>query len=284
MNIFSRNTEVDGEEVIERFIDRKISDEKGKKLTEEGNYFDNANRKARFPFILDILFFIAIAAFIMIAFGIINKVIQDRTFNIVLNQSLVLFIIEGVLLVFIICMFVLKRVKVKKVVNSDEYKNKIDQYRTIEKECLEELNIPLDSPHVDVLFSFYKIKDNRMVNAFPSGVADYAVFNLNIFKEDNCLCLGDFTIVVKIPLNSIKTIQLESAKYRFYGWNKDIPYNKGEYAKYKIKSNNLVYKMDKYYSLEFEKGNKTYEIFFPEYDGQIVCDLVGMSPIDNTSK
>ena len=49
-------------------------------------------------------------------------------------------------------------------------------------------------------------------------------------------------------------------------WNKDVPFNKGEYKQYKITSNDYGTIFCRYYAMQISDVFGEYELFFPEYE------------------
>ncbi len=64
-------------------------------------------------------------------------------------------------------------------------------------------------------------------------------------------------------------------------WNKDEPYNKGEYRQYKIRTDDSdTVHFKTYYALELLHEGEEYEILFPAYDWKHIGALTGIQPVE----
>lgn len=275
-NIFGvkKDSEVlDGQNYIIRRCSEEIIKEKEKYLNEFNTHKKNAYLPKWLNIIKNICLFSFLFIFICILGAIDEVSIQDAY-----NNAPFLFYICGITFIIFIILFIINKVKEKKVLNSDEFidfKSKSDFFLT---KVLNDLSIPINSNEVDIFSYVYDLnKKEKEKNAYSLQMSKYFNMSMYIFKENDALCLATVNEVLSIPLNHIKEVYKINKKINAYGWNKEEPYNKGKYKEYKITANQynvLFYKY--YYSIRINDGTTDYEIIVPPYDYEYFDNIINL--------
>ena len=264
---------LDGQNYIIRRCSEDIIKEKEEYLKEFNTHKKNAYLPKWLNIIKNVCLFSFLFLFICILGAIDEVSIQDAY-----NNAPFLFYICGITFIIFIILFIINKVKVKKVLNSDEFidfKSKSDFFLT---KVLNDLSIPINSNEVDIFSYVYDLnKKEKEKNAYSLQMSKYFNMSMYIFKENDALCLATVNEVLSIPLNHIKEVYKINKKINAYGWNKEEPYNKGKYKEYKITANQynvLFYKY--YYSIRINDGTTDYEIIVPPYDYEYFDNIINL--------
>lgn len=274
-NIKSANGQVDG---FETFKIKDVDPELSKKADNQYDELTKYKKKSSLPMYLSVIYYISLIGALILTGGIISA-LGDVSFKDAINNAKAVFIIAIVLWIIYIVLLVVKSIKYKKVVNSEEVKTSIDNSEIIYNECINDLNIPFDSPKVDVFLYPYKLKNGKEVQVTP--YAKYYAQEVRLFKDGNNLCMGDISSVIAIRIDSFKKIEKINKRVMFMQWNKDEAYNKGKYKDYKIALNNygsLIVKT--YYRFLIEQDYKEYEFFIPPYELDIFLQYIDL-PVED---
>lgn len=140
-----------------------------------------------------------------------------------------------------------------------------------------ELLVPEDAKDVDILSFFYKTKDSKIkviektLQKAPFDNSNYEVFSdsMNLYIAN---CDGKYAF----PLSSIQAIRTVKKQIRLCNWNKDVAFNKGIYAKYKLisdKYNCICCKS--YHILEVNQNGNLWGIYFPCYELPVFEAITG---------
>lgn len=209
----------------------------------------------------------------MLIFGMLQA--KDGFIN-ALNSRGWLFYLGIVFVIAGASILIIAYVKNKKARNDVDilnYASKTESF--INKACLE-LNIPLDSPKIDVVFALVKENKKRIESIDKWSLLQYMNTEMFIFIEENFLCFGDHTVVIKIPLSSIKNIEEVTKKLALPKWNKNEDIHSEKYKQYKIKLNsnmNLLY-VKPYYKVVLDIDGESYYFFVPNYDIEIFKEVL----------
>lgn len=271
----------DDKKVYSLFETKKVSEELVKKTEENFIEIEKSDKAASLPLYLNVIFYICLYGFLILTLSLINA-LKDKSFSELLKNNLLLLIITVALGIGALLLFVIRRMKNKKVINSDEFKETIEESNDIYNECMEYLGVPSEAPSVDAFVYLYKVKKDKTVPAI--NLCKYFVQEFRIYKDENNLCLADCESVLSLPLDSFKKIELIDKKVSFMNWNKAEQPNKGEYKQYKITTNNYGVNFIKpYYRIEFEYNFENYEFFVPVYDIKPFEEIINLS-ITNQSE
>ncbi len=248
----------------ERFVVRKADAGFKEKLESFVDEALDVEAKAGLPPVLNIIKWLAGAAFLLVIAAVVRGFGEVSIAQMFKNAP-VLFCCGGAGAVVWLILFALEKVKYKKIDNTgaiDEINNKA---LNIELQCEEELGIPHDAPRVDIFSFEYKEKNGKdKVKESVGGM--YISNEMRLFKEDDNLCLADFTDVYEFSIDGFKKFVLKKKRASFDEWNKEEEYDKGEYKQYKIRTNDYGTYFCKYYALQYADVFGEYEIFFPEYE------------------
>lgn len=169
------------------------------------------------------------------------------------------------------------RKKMKAAAESEEYNHIKIKTESLSNTIYSELGVPPQAPYVDVLNFQYKIKDGKLK---PKGKDAKTVPFVNIiFKihtDGQKLYLTDLESKYAFELSELKGIKVIKERGFIPSWNKDEPYDKGEYKQYKIVTNNIGLYFKNYCILELEHNGEPWSIYFPNYELPIFEKLTGL--------
>ena len=274
-NIFALNVaekRYDGEEFIARRLDDDLQ-RRHEKLTEEINIHQ---KNASLPvwltiamFILGGFGFICVVEFLTAPLGE-DAVSYAQAYA---NAAWVIWV-GPICLAAAIVLYVIARVKKKNVEGSASFAYTAEQAEKFVAESRAYLSIPQEAPQCDVLFPVYKVKKNgKRKSAIP--MAQFMNGSWQIFREGDDLCFGDSDAVFKIPADRIGRLVRMEKRVMFTGWNKPVPFNKGEYKQYKIRKNNYGIMFVKPYLCLQITGSEGCEILFPPYEHETLQRVTG---------
>ncbi len=286
-NVFAYNTavgELDGEKLALRKIDEDLS-ERQDRLIEKG---EAQQEKASLPLwlqivklIMQFLMIVTIGGFLS---GVIKALGNGKTFAEVLNNGWWILMVGGISAIVFLTLHFFEKKKVKTVVESEELEILENHSKGLHFEIMESLKVPQDAPQVDFFAHPYKLSRNgKKKNA--GGMSAYVNLYLYAYREEDRLCIADMGTVYAVPLAGLKGIVKIEKTATFSSWNKEEPYNKGAYKKYKITVNNYGTLFVKpYYSLQFIADGEEFELLFPPYELETLEKLTGLTAEDNKSK
>ena len=141
--------------------------------------------------------------------------------------------------------------------------------------CYKGLGVPDNAERMDVLVVRYQWKNGKVILK-STGPFKALNADLRAFTEKDALCLADSFQKFTIPFESLTGIRSIRKRIAISNWNKDEPYNQGEYKPYHIKGNQyggviLPY----YYALGIRYNGEEYELYFPPYELAAVERLTG---------
>lgn len=168
--------------------------------------------------------------------------------------------------------------KQNKVLETDESAKVFDNLEKTCNDILSELGVPTDSKEIDILFFFYKVKDDKIkLCEKPMQMAHYFNPVFHIFKDSKNLYLANLEGKYAFPLSEIKAIKSIKKNTRIMEWNKDEMHNEGIYKQYKINQDNYGCIICKYYHiLEIEHNNELWGIYVPCYELPVIEEITGL--------
>lgn len=158
--------------------------------------------------------------------------------------------------------------KQKQVLETEETESVMTKVDSAANNIYAELGVPAGARDTDVLSFFYKIKDGTP-KAVTKGFmpAPYLNVEYKIFSDGENLCLANTEAKFAVPLSSLRRIHTVKKHVSVTAWNKDEPYNKGEYKQYKLyESDDSCIHFRWYHILEFERDGEAWGIYFPSYE------------------
>lgn len=261
-NVFAineKNNKLDGEELITRRLSPELLQQRNEKNKTLEDYEEKSS-PSKVSGALKVALYLIALILLMVALSLL----KELSFKEFLKKDWYLALIIVLDFVGIFVLVLLDKKKANKVSESEEVKSFIDEINDLGEMCQKDLKVPDETTSVDVLTCVYKLVNGlkKPVNKYM----DYVAIASDIYVQNNSLCFTDYETVLEVPLEEIK-IKKQEGKMTCVGWNKKEPFNKGEYKKYKIKTNNMgifIYKT--WYTLEFNTLGSDYQILIPIYD------------------
>lgn len=241
---------------------------------------DETIEKSKLPLPIRIGHWICGAVGVLIAIGIIKALGGEDggTLSEAYQNASWLFWLGGACLVV---WALLKLVSMRKEKNVLETEESSQAFNNLDKTCeaiLADLKVPQDSREIDILFFFYKVK-NDSIKVCEKGlqIAPYINPIFHIFTDSENLYLANLEGKYAIPLSQIEAIKSIKKTIRITEWNKDEAFNKGIYKQYKLSEDNYGCIICKgYHILEFEHENELWGIYFPCYELPLIEELTGL--------
>ena len=270
-NIFGINQE---KQVIDGnfFIDRTISSEMKDEVEKADDNLEVANNSfTKYGSLFKMIYYIGSIYLIVILIIISKEFKNDVSFDIILNNYKIYIIIAVIVVLIMLFSYKFLKNKVKKLSESEEYTNILDNTMEIYNKSLKELMIPDEHLSIDVLCYLYNEKDNKLKKY------NYICLATNVFIEDESLCLADLECVLKISLNDIKEVRRLKKKYTFVNWVKNDKPKHNKYKGYKVVvQNNMLYTVS-CYQIVINSAFGDYEILIPEYEIDSIKKLLDVN-------
>lgn len=262
---------------IEQFVCQKISDVSSEALDDVSEQATDVAKKADIPVFLKILMYVSAFGMLIMLRIVANLITDDIPIQQIIEQHLwVIIAAIGCVAVFLLICFYRKKLG-QKVTESEEYAITESRINNVLRTVYSELGVPSDAKDVDIFYSFYKVKNGECIQK-RRGMApfDFANFANKVFIENGNLYVADTTTKYCIPDFKPTFIEKVNKRRTFPIWNKDTPYNKGEFKAYKITYNDSIYSCKPYYILHFESNGESWGIYFPSYELPFFEGLTGL--------
>lgn len=250
----------DGERFVTERVDAGFKQELDKAV---GEVVESEN-KSSLPKPLKVLRTVCVLIVAMIVLALI-KSLRKNSIEAMFGNSPMIFYVGGACLVVWLVLTVLEKSYYKKVEASGEFNRIAGKIENLKKQSEEMLGVPPESKAVDVL-SFRYTEKNGKVKIKEDLFYKHSNNEMRLYRNNDDLCLADIECVYSIPMADIKRYVLKKKKAEMDEWNKDTPFDKGEYKQYKIAANDYGTIFCKYYALQFADAFGEYEIFFPVYE------------------
>ena len=237
------------------------TDELDKKYRDIAEEIKNKQPKETYSFISGIILFIG---FLFIILATKDKFEEYKSLFFIIGG-----IITGIGFIYSIFSY-FKENKKKKDPELLKLKEKFDK---CDDEIKEFLAIPEDSTEVDVItneFDYYNL--SLPEDGIPINVR---INIIEIYKEDNNLCIFNGDIVIKIPLNKIKEVKEIKKRVKYSYWWKDESRDSAKYDKYIDSFNKRFTTLKSFYQITVEDNNMNeYCIFVPNYDMKYFDEII----------
>lgn len=213
------------------------------------------------------------------------------------EQLLALWIVGGILLLVALVLFFINLHKRRQVKDSDRYNEAVNNTRVLSEKSLAQLGVPANAVTLDVFgaqcdvpvnaSTFYSVfdemfKPHREKERPTYAMAQYVNTEMRLFAEKGCLCLADAEHVFAVPLDCIQRIVRVNKRATFDIWNKQTPFNKGEYKPYKIGATDYsALTIKPTYSIRIARAAEEYEIVVPAYEIDKILPYVNVGVSDN---
>jgi len=264
------NLTVDGQVFVGKTLPTEMS-ESIEKCLENSESLQN---KAELPIWIRIIKLLTGFLSCFLVVGVANGLMDVPIRQAYENAPYLFYLIAISAFIWIVLHF-LSKSKIKNVENSDEFIRNVNYAKEVLSNAWEVFDIPTDAKEVDILTFFYKFKKGKMKTVNVKGYQTYVNFVSKVYVKEGALYIVDIEQEWVIPLDCIKGIKKINKRINVPDWNKEIPYNKGEYKKYNITSNNIGFILFKpYYALSIESQKEEYELFIPPYEKDVICSLI----------
>lgn len=250
----------DGERFITARVDAGFKQELDKAV---GEVMDS-EKKSSLPKPLKALKVVCSLIVAIIVLALI-KSLRKNSIEAMFGNAPIIFYVGGACLVVWVVLAVLEKSYYKKVESSGEFNRIAGTIEQLQKQSEEMLGVSPESKAVDVL-SFRYTEKNGKVKIKEDLFYKHSNNEMKLYRNNDNLCLADIECVYSIPIADIKRYVLKKKKAEMDEWNKDTPFDKGEYKQYKIAANDYGTIFCKYYALQFADAFGEYELFFPEYE------------------
>ena len=184
-----------------------------------------------------------------------------------------IYYIEILLILIWSVLFTLTRNCAKNLEKSDEWKQTKEHADRVVSSIREALLIPPDAMEVDVLLFRYKRKNRKLK---PVNNTFYCVACTVYVRDGSLHIVHSFREEWAIPLHNIIGISKTNKRINVLNWNKETPYNKGEYKKYMMtkKRNRIIFKP--YYDLLIKRDGEDYRLSIPPYELDALSSMIGL--------
>lgn len=126
-----------------------------------------------------------------------------------------------------------------------------------------QLGVPENARKMDIITYRYQLKSGK------ERICSSPFINIEsaVFLEDDCLCVSDAICKVALPLEKMTGIRTVKKRLCVASWNKDTPYNKGIYKRFRITVNSFGMVFFKpYYVLTLRDFGQDFELYIAPYD------------------
>lgn len=260
------------------FISKRLPESQLQSLDEENDNLEELQKKADLPIALKIVYYICLAVFLIGLTGVLKN-LTDLSIAQMYANAPGLFIAIGICALVWLVLFIYKKTKFSSVEKSEDLQITLNHVETQAKAAFETLGVPSDAKEMDILCYRYKLKKDQ-ISVIDTGMMPFLNMQMKVFAADECLCLADAEQKYSIPLNCISKIKTVKKRISVPDWNKDTPFNKGEYKQYKITRNDNGIFFKPYYSIEIHYENEEYELLIPPYELPDMEELLKLTPVE----
>ena len=273
-----KNTELGGEELIERRVSAELADSFGRYMERA----ENIEKRAKLPLPMRIAEYVSGFLSLMLLGGIVEGAIEsEKTVAQILERAGWLI---GVALALgaVGLFFFLKAVKLsREVYDSDEALSVAEALEDITPLIYNDLGVPEDAPFVDLWHCRYKKKGEAFV-ILPSSESIHRGFICSayrVFVDGEGLCLADLEARYRIPLECIEGVYWVNKRASFHGWTKDEEIKSEKYKEYKITETDEadLYLIKPICFIALTLGGVERALFFPPYELSLIEELLGMT-------
>lgn len=236
---------------------------------DSANNVDKAVEKSRMPLPIRILHIISALGSLIFLRVFLNVAFDGlEAIKNAFNNAPYIFVIGICCAVFYLVIFLLSLKKKKKVLSSEEVNNANNDYEKRSEAIYSRLNVPSDALKMDVMQFTYKVKKGE-IQFRGNGMSPTPIYMLELraFVEEENLFLASLEAKWSIPLTEIGEIGKQEKRIGFNGWNKEVPYDKGEYKQYKMGRDNYgITYMKSYYIVKINHNSEEFGLYLPCYE------------------
>ena len=260
------------------FISKKLDGETLKQLEDAKEALDTSVEKSKLPLFVRVFRYVALLYGLLIVGSMLRADISlletIRRVPVLCISGILALILGGALWAFAV-------IKEKRAFKLENMQEKIDNLESAGDKASRELGIPENAYVIDVLVSNYTVKNDKVkLYTPPLAYTPFINVPMRAYFVDNKLCLADAETVFSFPLGILGVGRRINKKAILPQWNKDEPYNKGEYKQYNLKISDAGIHVKPYYVLEVKHGCETLGIYFPCYERYVFENLIGISVVE----
>lgn len=254
-------------------IARTLSKELEAKQEEYTKKMDEFENKAKFPTVYSTIRVVAIilSLFLVGTFCMHLTTMQDGE-----KIGVVYWLTFAFGLIFLIVSSLLSNLKkrfVKKVVESEEYREFLKEWDSLFLKCEQDLKIAKNAKLIDVFLYVYTTKSGKEKPAQKS--IKYLNASAKIFNEDGKIMIADQQTVFALEKKWFKDYETIKERTTFNRWHKEKPFTENPYRKFGVKVNGYgVYSVKNCLKAIMEKDGKQYCMIIPPYDAETFMSFV----------
>jgi hypothetical protein len=235
---------------------------------------EDVEKKLELPLWLKIIKFVSGCLAALISLGII-KGLSDVSLEQAYRNAPYLFYVTIIFFIIWFTLFLVDGDRRKKGEKSDEYKQTQNYADSVIRSSRDAFNIPPNAENVDVLSFSYKIKNGKMV-AVRNGFVTYFNLCCTAYVRDGSLHLAFLEEEWIIPLHCVIGIKKTKKRISVPNWNKETPFNKGQYKQYNLVSHDGLIYFKPFYNICIKWNEEDYELSIPPYELDIFSSLIGL--------
>lgn len=216
----------------------------------------------------------------VIAFSEAIDIASDKDYSIgdIFAKVPWLFIAGGVIIITFATLIVMAVKRAKSLIHSGEQERTKQKIECIIDEIHEGFGIPDDAVHAEIMtFNYIMTDDGPLMTKEKDVTSDCYNDEYTLFTDESNLYVVNMDTKYALPLEGVKRIRKVENKLSLFSWNKDVECNKGIYKQYKMKEDDEINVIIKYYYiLEIEVSNETWGVYIPPYELEVFESLVGI--------
>ena len=174
-------------------------------------------------------------------------------------------------------LFITSKIRTKNFRESNDYEQVLSCINRAANNMEEEFKIPPDAKDIDILSFTYKIKNGRE-KIISNGLISFLNLSCIVYVRTDYLHIISMREEWAIPLNSITKVEKVNKKIAIpiTSWNKETPFNKGVYKKFKMTNSQAHIFFKPYYNLMIKHDGDDYKMAIPPYELDALSLLTGV--------
>ena len=266
----------------ELFEEKKVDESIEKALDEKAESLISTEQKSSLPSLLVIIQYLTLMYGLLVVtsfIGVDGGMPQAIRNAPIISYSGICSLIAGVTI------WLVGKVKKKRVLEEENAEEKLENLKACAEAALTYLGVPTHAAEVDILMFKFSFKNGKMKIHSPTWSATPFVNHpFKVYLKEYKLCIADVGSVYSIPLESLREIRKINKNANLPQWNKDVPYNRGEYKQFKLGTNDAGISCKPYYVLVFEHEGEEYGVYFPKSELPTFESLTLLKAIDPQEK
>jgi hypothetical protein len=265
-----KNTAYDGNV----YLTKSISPELGTTIYTTIELHEDIAKKAKLPRFLRFVKAVtgtAAGIYILVALrALLSGVTLAEQYG---NAPVLPYIALASLMVWLLLTIAARR-RIRSVLESDEYKSYTSRMDYDESSYKEEFNIPPDVKTIDFLSYKYDLMGVKE-KVMHDGITKYLNIACWAYVRDGSLHINARQQEWSIPLRAFTGITRINKRISVPNWNKETPFNKGEFKQYKLRIKNGALFFKPYYDIIITGGTEEFKLSIPSYEREALLSLIG---------